>query len=74
MKRNDFTRLIELEFRYRIILGMLSGFAIGWFLKPDTIFDESSAASPFALAFLAGYSVEILFIALDKLVATVRDR
>jgi hypothetical protein len=51
----------------RIFLGSLAGVAIRWFLKPEdvTAFD---AISPFALAFAAGYSIDLLFTLLDKIV------
>lgn len=54
-------------FGLRIQLGALAGLAIGWFYKPDALVNGSSL-SPFALAFLAGYSVELFFTAMDKFV------
>jgi len=48
-------------------LGALGGLAIGWFYKPEAG-NIGSSLSPFALAFLAGYSVEVLFFAMDKFV------
>jgi hypothetical protein len=53
-------------FGLRIQLGALAGLAIGWFYTPDSL--EGSSLSPLALAFLAGYSVELFFTAMDKLV------
>jgi hypothetical protein len=59
----------------RVYLGMISGLAIGWFWNHDS---QSVAAggpvsitalSPFALAFIAGYGVELFFTMLDKLVS-----
>jgi hypothetical protein len=52
----------------RIFLGMLSGLAVGWFLRPDPQSKLVGELTPFALSFLAGYSVEVLFSAMDKLV------
>jgi hypothetical protein len=52
----------------RIFLGMLSGLAVGWFLRPDSQGKMIGQLTPFALSFLAGYSVEVLFSAMDKLV------
>jgi hypothetical protein len=50
----------------RIFLGALAGLAIGWFLKPEDVSGFKSL-SPFALAFVAGYSVDLLFAFLDKI-------
>jgi hypothetical protein len=52
----------------RIFLGSLAGLAIGWFLKPEDV-SGFNAISPFALAFAAGYSVDLLFTLLDKIVS-----
>jgi hypothetical protein len=56
--------------RLRTYLGLLSGLAIGWFVEPIS---ESKTVigllSPLALAFLAGYSVELLFTAMDRILA-----
>ena len=51
----------------RIFLGALAGLAIGWFLQPENM-SGFNAISPFALAFVAGYSVDLLFTFLDKIV------
>ncbi|HYJ05420.1 MAG TPA: hypothetical protein VEX43_09820, partial [Chthoniobacterales bacterium] len=64
----------------RVYLGMISGLAIGWFwnyspegptaagaLTPSTL-------SPFALAFVAGYGVELFFAVLDKIVSTFTNK
>jgi len=61
-----FTRNAGIHFRLRISLGALAGMSIGWFLSPE----ESStlALSPFALSFLVGYNVEILFLLMDKFI------
>lgn len=58
----------DLAYRLRIYLGVLSGLAIGWFFKPsETNGAEISSLPPFALAFIAGYSVDLLFTLMDKL-------
>jgi hypothetical protein len=62
----------ESEFgsRLRTYLGLLSGLAIGWFIEPTsgnkTIMQ---VVSPLALAFLAGYCVELLFTTMDTLLS-----
>jgi hypothetical protein len=55
----------------RMLLGMVAGLAIGWFFKPSgTEVNGVGLVSPFALAFLAGYSVDLLFTVMDRVVAT----
>jgi hypothetical protein len=67
----------------RIGLGGVAGLAIGWFWTPASskaVSDLTSfSTTPFALAFLAGFSIELLFSILDRVIAainppTVRDR
>ena len=55
----------------RTWLGVIAGLAIGWFFAPDNKSTGAglSALSPLALAFVAGYSVDLLFTAMDRLVA-----
>ena len=59
----------------RLGLGGISGLAIGWFLTPDTskgLADISALpTAPFAIAFLAGFSIDLLFSLLDRLIASV---
>ncbi len=59
----------------RICLGMLSGIAIQWFLIGDQeqaqLFERSLSTS--ALAFLAGYSVDLLFNIMDRLIASFKS-
>ena len=60
----------QLSFNLRIWLGIVAGLAIGWFFRSDK--GETAVAvgsiSALALAFVAGYSVELLFTAMDKIV------
>jgi hypothetical protein len=69
-----YTRESEIRFRLRVILGTLSGLAAAWFIHPPTAspqqlsVDDASALPPLALAFLAGYSVEVLFSAMDRFI------
>jgi len=59
----------------RVYLGMISGLAIGWFWNHDSTSISQTgvvsitALSPFALAFVAGYGVELFFTLLDKIVS-----
>jgi len=60
----------QIGYRVRLVLGALSGLAIGFFFgetdsgKPFSI----SNLSPLTLAFLAGYSVDLLFNMMDSLI------
>jgi len=60
----------------RILLGGLAGLAIGWFYHPTGAGAEHllKALSPLAFAFLAGYSVELLFSAMDRLLDAFSSR
>lgn len=64
----------------RVFLGMISGLAIGWFWSSDPKGATTAGAmslstlSPFALAFVAGYGVELFFALLDKIVSTFTNK
>ena len=72
VEMRNLTYEVESNIRYhmRVQLGALSGLAIGWFAASPSIGLSLSAVSPFALAFLAGYSVEVLFAIMDGLIAS----
>jgi|GEM_PF-2653382 len=57
-----------LNFWVRIPLGMLSGVAVGWFLTSETLPTGWESVQPLAFAFVAGYSVELIFTGMDRLV------
>jgi len=60
----------------RIALGGIAGIIIGWFWVPATSKTADMAtvtAVPFAIAFLTGFSIDILFSLLDRLNRTVTD-
>ncbi len=58
------------EFIVRIFLGMLSGITLQWLLvrNGSTV---PGGITPAVLAFLGGYSVELLFTAMDRLLSAV---
>lgn len=64
----------------RVFLGMISGLAIGWFWNQSAQGPATTGAltattlSPFALAFVAGYGVELFFALLDKIVSTFTNK
>ena len=61
------------EFMVRIFLGMLSGLTLQWLVvrADGTV---AGGMTPAVLAFLGGYSVEMLFAAIDRLVHLVTGR
>jgi hypothetical protein len=58
------------EFAVRIFLGMLSGVSLPWLLVRDGQ-AFAGGVTPAVLAFLGGYSVELLFAAIDRVLLTV---
>jgi len=67
-----YTRDSEIKYRLRLSLGALAGMAIGWFFKPEDV-NFVSSLSPFAVAFLAGYNVDVLFSIMDKMIEKIND-
>jgi len=61
-------------FRIRICLGTLGGMVVAWFVTPDVADGLFKSLSPFALAFLAGYSIELVFSAMDRFLAAFTTR
>lgn len=67
----------RVSYTLRVHIGALGGLAVGWFINgnsPITGLGGSAASglvalSPLALAFVAGYASDLLFTALDKVVA-----
>ena len=64
----------NISFGIRLPLGMVGGMVIAWFVAPETADGLFRTLSPFALAFLAGYSVELLFAAMDRLISAFTDK
>jgi hypothetical protein len=59
----------------RLGLGGIAGLAIGWFWVPDATSSLGEitklSTAPFALAFLAGFSIELLFSLLDRIIGAL---
>lgn len=55
---------------YRIVLGVIGGIVASWFVASDSS-GVLATIAPAALAFLVGYSVEILFNILDSIVKSL---
>ena len=51
----------------RVSLGGVAGIVIGWFtVAPPNLETVSSISVPFALAFVTGYGIDVLFTILDR--------
>ncbi|MDO8876296.1 MAG: hypothetical protein Q8M24_14975 [Pseudolabrys sp.] len=60
---------MRVRYSLRLNIGLLSGLAVGWFIKPTASADSTLVTlSPVALAFIAGYGSELFFVFLDKIV------
>lgn len=71
IKSLSYTSESNIGYRLRMVLGALAGLSIAWFVQPAGHPSELKAfatLSPFAIAFLAGYGVELLFSAMDRLI------
>ncbi|WP_156944012.1 hypothetical protein [Bradyrhizobium sp. Ec3.3] len=60
-------RALKSRYSLRVPIGALSGLAAGWLLQPAG--SVTASLSPFALAFVAGYSADLVFTAMDRIVA-----
>jgi hypothetical protein len=67
----DPSRLPELV--ARVFLGTLSGIGLQWFFTSDAAKSIPGGITPALLAFLGGYSVELLFAAIDRLLSAARE-
>jgi len=61
------TSALKRKYSLRVPIGALSGLAAGWLLQPSTG-SVTASLSPFALAFVAGYSADLVFAAMDRIV------
>jgi hypothetical protein len=71
VKNKSFRVELNVEYRLRVYLGLLAGLVIGWFLSPKGNAGQFGVAdlTPAAISFVAGYSVEILFSTMDRIVS-----
>jgi hypothetical protein len=59
----------KIVFRSRYTMGMVAGFVVAKFF-PVSVGVQNETVAPFALALVAGYSVEVLFSLLEKIINT----
>lgn len=62
-----FTVFNTIKFQLRLYLGTIAGLTFSW-LFPVMDINSVFVASPLAVAFIVGYSIEVLFLALDKVI------
>lgn len=73
LERSTLTEGAHYRYRLRLTLGAVAGPAIGLFFtseKPSSLLSE---LSPFAIAFIAGYSVDLLFSVADLWIGKLRE-
>jgi chemotaxis protein histidine kinase CheA len=60
----------------RVSLGALAGILVGWFsfLIPNETTTFVGSISPFAIAFLVGYNIELFFALMDRALFSITDR
>lgn len=68
ISRRIYTAQSNIRFQLRMYLGALSGLAVVWVIPGEISIGLGENITRLALAFLAGYSVEIVFAAMDALV------
>jgi hypothetical protein len=74
IRMRTFTAALKINLQLRLVLGALAGFSVAWFVGGEGDATIVGNVTPLALAFLAGYSVELLFSAMDTLVEAFSRR
>jgi hypothetical protein len=82
IKAVSFTESMRPELVTRFFLGGVSGLVVAWFVAPDSSKTEAllhntnvlSTLSPLALSFIAGYSIELVFSIIDRIVSAFTEK
>lgn len=74
IKTQAYTPDLNTLYRLRVYMGTLAGLIVIWFLPVVEAEPRYKSLTPFALAFLAGYSVDLLFALLDKLISAFSSK
>lgn len=74
IRGRTYSEASNIGFRIRLYLGTLGGIVVAWFITPDTADGVLKSLSPFALAFIAGYSIELVFAAMDRMISAFSDK
>lgn len=73
IQQETYTWRMNATYRMRLFLGALSGLLIGFFVIPKEM-SGLATLPPMALSFLAGYNIEVVFLAMDKFIAAIIER
>lgn len=57
----------------RVVTGMVAGPMIGMFLSPEIFNSLATLATPFLIAFIGGYSTDVFFALIDRVLRGLRD-
>lgn len=71
IKMITYSKDSDIKYILRINLGALAGLAVGLVFVPDSQHFVTINLPPLTLAFIAGYSIEFLFTAVDKFISSV---
>ncbi len=63
----------QIRYRLRIIIGAIAGLMIGLFINPEEI-EVFNLIAPMAISFIAGYNVELLFSAMDRIIQEISKK
>jgi hypothetical protein len=78
IKNRTFAPGSVLQHVVRLSLGAMAGLVVGWLVDPASVELAGSKLSPYmgawALAFVAGYSIELVFTFLDKIVSAFSSK
>ena len=72
IRATTYTNESNVGYQLRFYLGAVAGLSIAWFTSGGKVAETSGllpSLSPLALAFVAGFSVELLFSLLERVVA-----
>lgn len=70
IKALSYTPEQDMLYRLRIYMGSLAGLIVVWFLPAAPASAGAKSLSVFAVALLVGYSIDLLFALLDRIIAT----
>ncbi|MBV8635772.1 MAG: hypothetical protein JO002_14855 [Burkholderiaceae bacterium] len=69
IRARTYSEAANIDFRIRLYLGTLGGMVSAWLISPEVAGGLVKTLSPFAIAFLSGYSVELLFAVMDRIIS-----
>lgn len=72
LSEKSFSAESRIKHVLRLHLGAMAGLSVGWFFGTSSSGSVNiSSLSPLALAFLAGYNVDLIFASMDKFIETI---